>query len=65
MENYLVDGGRMILGPSWCDSEDSRYKSIKKLLDSGIAPSGYIEKTHYKNPNRLRRAVWFDKGSAK
>lgn len=62
MENYLVDGGRMILGPSWCDNEDSRYKGIKKLLDTGISPNGYIEKTHYKNPNRLRRAVWFDKG---
>ena len=65
MENYLVDGGRMILGPCWYDNEDSRYKGIKKLLDSGISPSGYIEKTHYKNPNMLRRAVWFDKNSVK
>ena len=63
MENYLVDGGRMILGPAWYDNEDSRYKGIKKLLDSGISPSGYIEKTHYKNPSMLRRAVWFDKNS--
>lgn len=61
MENYLVDGGRLILGPVWCDDGDSRSKSIKKLLDLGISPSGYVEKTHYKNPNRLRRAVWFDK----
>lgn len=64
MENYLVDGGRMILGPYWCNSEDSRYKGIKKLLDSGISPNGYIEKTHYKNPNRLRKAVWFDKSTS-
>jgi len=40
-------------------------KGIQKLLDSGITPNGYIEKTHSKNTNRLRRAVWFDKGSMK
>ena len=61
MENYLVDGGRMILGPYWCTDEDSRYKGVEKLLASDISPSGYIEKTHYKNLNILRRAVWFDK----
>ncbi|HOP12297.1 MAG TPA: methyltransferase domain-containing protein [Oscillospiraceae bacterium] len=65
MEEYLADGGKLILGPSWCDNDDSRYKGIQKLLDSGITPNGYIEKTHYKNPNRVRRAVWFDKGSMK
>lgn len=61
MQNYLVDGGRLILGPVWCDGSDFRFKSVKKLLDSGITPNGYVEKTHYKNSNRLRRAVWFDK----
>lgn len=63
MKNYLADGGRLILGPVWCDSGDSRFKSVDKLLASGITPSGYIEKTHYKNPNKLRKALWFDKAS--
>jgi len=61
MDHYLADGGRLILGPTWSDSDDSRYKGVQKLLDSGIIPTGYIEKTHYNNPNRLRRAIWFDK----
>lgn len=61
MENYLAPGGRLILGPVWCNGGDSRSKSIDKLLSTGITPSGYIEKTHYRYPDRLRRAVWFDK----
>lgn len=65
MKNYVVDGGRIILGPYWHINEDSQYSGIKKLLDSGISPNGYIEKTHYKNPNMLRITMWFDKDSAR
>lgn len=61
MENYVADGGRMILGPYWHINEDSRSGGIQRLLDSGITPNGYVEKTHYKNPNILRIALWFDK----
>jgi hypothetical protein len=58
MENYLVDGGRLIIGPYWYENEDCIYK---KLLEWGILPTGYIEKTHYKNPNMIRKAIWIDK----
>jgi len=69
MENYLVDGGRMILGPYWREKDDSSTKRYldgrditeKLIPEFGLSPTGYIEKTHYNNPNRIRKAMWFDK----
>ena len=69
MEHYVAEGGRMILGPYWRETDDL---STKRFLDSrditetlmadfGLTPSGYVEKTHYNNPKRIRKAVWFDK----
>lgn len=63
IKNYLADGGRLILGPYWQTVGDSRSFSINRLLDSGISPDGYIEKTHYSRSNMLRKAIWFDKKS--
>ena len=69
MEHYLVDGGRMIIGPYWRDISgafehrilDSRGLTEKLIHDFGLSPTGYVEKTHYNNPTRLRKAIWFDK----
>jgi SAM-dependent methyltransferase len=61
IENYLAAGGRLILGPYWQTSEDSRSDSINRLLGSGKSPDGYIEKTHYSRSNITRKALWFDK----
>jgi hypothetical protein len=67
MDNYLVDSGRLIIGPYWYESDDpngnidSRNLSEKLIVESGITPTGYIIKTHYSKPNRLRKAMWFDK----
>jgi hypothetical protein len=68
MENYLADGGRMILGPYWYENDifqenqhDSRSYSEKIILDAGITPTGYIIKTHYNRTNWFRKALWFDK----
>jgi len=57
MENYLVDGGRLILGPYWSEN-DSRAQYNDSL---GISPAGYAVKTHYNKPNILRKVMWFDK----
>ena len=69
MENYLVEGGRMILGPYWYENDvsplnqtlDNRASSEKQIYDSKISPTGFIIKTHYNKPNLLRKALWFDK----
>jgi hypothetical protein len=67
LENYLVDGGRMIIGPYWYEKDDSkplvdsRAAFEKLILAWGIIPTGYIEKTHYNRPNLHRKALWFDK----
>ena len=61
MENYLADEGRLILGPYWQSEHDSRAGSVDRLLNTGVAPSGYIEKTHYNNSGMIRKAIWFDK----
>jgi hypothetical protein len=67
MENYLADGGRMIIGPCWFDRDDegALYKSNVNLFTSGITPDGYVEKTHYKYPNWITKAMWFDKKSTR
>jgi len=57
MENYLVDGGRLILGPYWSENDD-RAQHNDNL---GISPTGYVIKTHYNKPSMLRKALWFDK----
>jgi len=62
MENYLVDDGRMIIGPYWYEDEDSYHD---QLLEWGIPPTGYITKTDYRKSNRLRKAMWIDKISIK
>ena len=59
MENYLVDGGRFIVGPYWYEGEDH---TLKALLRWGYVPNGYTEKTRYNNPKQLRKAIWVDKG---
>ena len=61
LENYLADGGRLILGPYWQSEQDSRSGSVGRLLDTGVSVSGYIEKTHYSRPDMIRKAIWFDK----
>jgi SAM-dependent methyltransferase len=62
MEHYVADGGRMFIGPYWNDEAiDSRCTSVKKLLATGITPSGYLEKTHYSNPHMILKLLWFDK----
>ena len=58
MENYLADGGRMIIGPYWYENEDTVQKN---LLGFGLSPTGYIIKTHYNAPNWFRKAIWLDK----
>lgn len=60
MENYLVDGGRFIVGPYWYENEDM---VLKGLLSWGYTPTGYAEKTHYAKPNVLRKVIWVDKES--
>jgi len=61
MENYVADGGKLILGPYWQHEGDSRHFAIQRLLDSGVTPSGYVEKTHYDRPGIIRKAWLFDK----
>ena len=69
MEHYLVDGGRMIMGPYWVDINDtsqhrfldSRDITEKLIRDFGLSPTGYFEKTHYSKSNMIRKAIWFDK----
>jgi hypothetical protein len=63
MEHYVADGGRLILGPYWQHESDSRRFGIQRLLDSGVIPSGYVEKTHYNKPGMVRKAWLFDKQS--
>jgi hypothetical protein len=62
MENFLVDGGRFIIGPYWYENEDC---VLKGLLNWGYSPTGYSEKTHYNKPNILRKVIWVDKNSNK
>lgn len=62
MEHYVTDGGRLLMGPYWNDETiDSRYTSVKRLLDTGISPSGYMEKTHYRSSQMVLKLLWFDK----
>lgn len=58
MENYLVGGGRMIVGPYWYENEDSKQKTFQNY---GVLPTGYVEKTHYSKPNMKRKVMWIDK----
>jgi len=59
MENYLVEGGRVIICPYWYENEDAWGKQI--IDDVGRPPTGYIIKTHYSKPNLIRKVMWFDK----
>jgi protein-L-isoaspartate O-methyltransferase len=59
IENYLIDGGRFIIGPYWYEDEDI---TLKRILSWGYIPNGYTEKTRYDKPNWLRKAIWVDKG---
>ncbi|MCL2772003.1 MAG: class I SAM-dependent methyltransferase [Oscillospiraceae bacterium] len=59
MENYLADGGRMIVGPYWYENEDTAEKQI--IDNVGMPPAGYAIKTHYSKPDMLRKVMWFDK----
>jgi len=59
MENYLVEGGRMIIRPYWFENEDSHEKQIINCV--GMKPTGYMIKTHYNRPNWFRKIMWFDK----
>jgi hypothetical protein len=58
MENYLVEGGRCIIGPYWYENED---KPLETILNWGYAPNGHTEKTRYDKPNFKRKAIWVDK----
>ena len=57
MELYLVDGGRMILGPYWSENDDRAPDNDSVR----VPPTGYVIKTHYSKPGVLRKAMWFDK----
>lgn len=59
MENYLVDGGRFIIGPYWYEHEDNVVKGLFKYW--GYSPTGYSEKTHYNKSNVFRKVIWIDK----
>ena len=59
IENYLVDGGRMIIGPYWYENEDMKENQI--IDEVGIPPTGFMVKTHYNKPNWFRKVMWFDK----
>ena len=59
MENYLADGGRMIIKPYWYENEDTKEKQIVDFV--GTPPTGYLIKTHYSRPNWFRKLLWFDK----
>jgi len=58
MGNYLVDGGRFIIGPYWYENEDI---VLKGLSNWGYTPSGHSEKTHYNQSKKLRKVIWVDK----
>ena len=58
MKNYLVDGGRFIIGPYWYENEDN---VLNGLLSWGYTPSGYSEKTHYNKLDMIRKVIWIDK----
>ena len=58
MQNYLTESGRMIFGPYWYETEDQPLSFFNSI---GTAPDGYAEKTHYQNPARKRKILWFDK----
>ena len=62
MENYLVDGGRYIIGPYWYETED---RALKGLINCGYSPTGYVEKTHYNKPSMKRKMIWIDKVASK
>jgi len=59
LENYLADGGRMIIAPYWYDNEDTKEAQI--IYEVGMQPAGYLVKSHYSKPNMFRKVVWFDK----
>lgn len=60
MDHYLKDNGRLIIGPYWYEDED---RVLKKVLEWGISPTGYLEKSHYKQSKMIKKVIWFDKGS--
>ena len=61
MENYMADGGRIIIGPYWYENEDTVQRQIRNW---GISPTGYSEKTDYKKSNRMKKVMWFEKPSS-
>ena len=56
--DYVADGGRMIVGPQTEPKDSCKLES--KLRSWGYAPSGYCEKSHSR-PELCRRMLWFDK----
>ena len=62
MENYVADGGRMIIGSYNYENVDPYHQ---QLLDWGISPTGYAEKTHNKKQNEMIKVMWIDKSSIK
>ena len=62
VENYIADGGRMIIGSYNYENVDPYHR---QLIDRGISPTGYVEKTHNKKPNEMIKVMWIDKDSFK
>lgn len=58
MGNYLNDGGRLIIGPYWYKNEDN---ILQQILNWGISPTGYSEKTDYRKSNKMKKVMWFEK----
>ena len=58
----------MIVGSYWREIDDfyanrdldNRNSTEKLIRDFDLTPSGSIEKTHYSNPNLVRKVIWFD-----
>jgi hypothetical protein len=57
-ENYLNVGGRLIIGPYWYTNDDSVQRQI---LDWGISPKGYSEKSDYRESSKIKKVLWFEK----
>jgi 2-polyprenyl-3-methyl-5-hydroxy-6-metoxy-1,4-benzoquinol methylase len=58
-DEYVADGGRLILGPSTQDRDSRQLED--ELRCWGYPPSGYCEKSHQKYETLARRLFWFDK----
>ena len=57
--DYLVPGGRLILGP-YGEERDARQLE-DQIRAWGYTPAGYCEKSHLAQWVLCKRLLWFDK----